>query len=336
MSYLTDFFALLIFVGDLATDASTLDAMIRVATPLILCAMAGIFSERSGVIDIGLEGKLLVGAFAAATVSVLTGSPWLGLGAAIVASVFFSAVHGFACITHRGNQVISGLAINILASALTITIGIALFKRGGSTPSLEQTQRFRPLEWPLSETLADIPVLGPLYSGLLSGHNLLVYVALLAVPITWWLLWRTSFGLRIRAVGESPEAVDSAGISVHAMRYRAVLMAGLLCGIAGAYLSIAHGGGFGREMSAGKGYIALAAVIFGKWRPLNAFLACLLFGFLDAMTARLQGVELPLIGEAPTEFMLALPYVLTVVLLAGFIGKATPPRDIGEPYPKGK
>lgn len=314
----------------------TFDATLRVAAPLILCGMAGIFSERSGVIDIGLEGKMLAGAFAAAAAAVMTGSPWLGLIAAIGVSVCLSLLHGFACITHRGNQVISGLAINILASALTVTIGIALFKRGGNTPSLEQDMRFRPIEWPLAETLESVPVLGPIYSGVISGHNLLVYVALLAVPLSAWLLFRTSFGLRIRAVGESPEAVDSAGISVYVLRYKAVILAGVLCGIAGAYLSIAHGGGFGREMSAGKGYIALAAVIFGKWRPVPTLMACLLFGFLDAATARLQGVQLPIIGEAPTELMLALPYILTVVLLAGFIGKATPPRNIGEPYPKGK
>lgn len=314
----------------------TFDATLRVAAPLILCGMAGIFSERSGVIDIGLEGKMLVGAFAAAAAAVMTGSPWLGLFAAIGVSVCLSLLHGFACITHRGNQVISGLAINILASALTVTIGIALFKRGGNTPSLEQDMRFRPIEWLLAETLESVPLLGPIYSGVISGHNLLVYVALLAVPLSAWLLFRTSFGLRIRAVGESPEAVDSAGISVYVLRYKAVILAGILCGIAGAYLSIAHGGGFGREMSAGKGYIALAAVIFGKWRPVPTLMACLLFGFLDAATARLQGVELPIIGEAPTELMLALPYILTVVLLAGFIGKATPPKNIGEPYPKGK
>jgi len=314
----------------------TFDATLRVAAPLILCGMAGIFSERSGVIDIGLEGKMLAGAFAAAAAAVMTGSPWLGLFAAIGVSVCLSLLHGFACITHRGNQVISGLAINILASALTVTIGIALFKRGGNTPSLEQDMRFRPIEWLLAETLESVPLLGPIYSGVISGHNLLVYVALLAVPLSAWLLFRTSFGLRIRAVGESPEAVDSAGISVYVLRYKAVILAGILCGIAGAYLSIAHGGGFGREMSAGKGYIALAAVIFGKWRPVPTLMACLLFGFLDAATARLQGVELPIIGEAPTELMLALPYILTVVLLAGFIGKATPPKNIGEPYPKGK
>lgn len=314
----------------------TLDATLRVATPLILAGMAGIFSERSGVIDIGLEGKMLAGAFAAAAVAHLSGSPWLGLGAAILVAVFLALVHGFACITHRGNQVISGLAINILASALTVTVGIALFRRGGSTPSLLNSERIPAIDFPFVGTIGQIPLLGPIYAEILSGHRLLVYVALLAVPLTAWVLFKTRFGLRIRAVGESPEAVDSAGISVHWMRYQGVILAGVFTGIAGAYLSIAHGGEFGREMSAGKGYIALAAVIFGKWRPVPTLWACLLFGFLGAAADRLQGRELPIIGAAPTDLMIALPYILTVVLLAGFIGKATPPRDIGEPYPKGK
>ena len=313
-----------------------LDATLRVAAPLMLCGMAGIFSERSGIIDISLEGKMLAAAFAAAAVAALTHSAWLGLAAAIGTSVMTGLLHGFACITHRGNQVVSGLAINILASALAVTIGIALFRQGGQTPALAQEERFRPIEWPFAEALRDVPILGSVYSEILSGHNLLVYVALLAVPVTAWLLYKTRFGLRIRAVGEAPEAVDSAGISVFWLRYKAVVLAGILCGLAGAYLSIAHGGGFVRDMSAGKGYIALAAVIFGKWRPLPTLGACLLFGFLEAVTARLQGVELPVIGEAPVELMLAAPYVLTVILLAGFIGKAVPPRDIGEPYPKEK
>lgn len=314
----------------------TLDATLRVATPLILCGMAGIFSERSGVIDIGLEGKMLAGAFSAAAVAHLTGSPWVGVGAAIMTSVMFSLIHGFACITHRGNQVISGLAINMLASALTITIGIALFKRGGGTPSLFKDERIPEITLPFAEALVDVPVLGAIYSEILSGHRALVYVALIAVPLTAWLLYRTRFGLRIRAVGEAPEAVDSAGLSVYWLRYQAVILAGVFCGIAGAYLSIAHGGEFGREMSAGKGYIALAAVIFGKWRPVPTLFACLLFGFLDALAARLEGQALPMIGEIPTSLMGALPYILTVVLLAGFIGKATPPKEIGEPYPKAK
>lgn len=312
----------------------TFDATVRVATPLMLCAMAGMFSERSGIIDISLEGKLLMGAFVAAAVSATSGSAWLGLSAAILASVCLALVHGFACITHRGNQVVSGLAINILASGLTVTIGIALFRQGGQTPLLGQDTRFRPVEWLGVEALDAVPVLGVIYRELVSGHNLLTYLALATVPLSALLVYRTRFGLRLRAVGEVPKAVDSAGISVSWLRYRAVIVAGILCGIAGAYLSTGQGAGFVREMSAGKGYIALAAVIFGKWRPYPALFACLLFGFLEAASARLQGVEIPLIGEAPTQLMLALPYIMVVLLLAGFMGRASPPAAIGQPYIK--
>ncbi|WP_306113807.1 MULTISPECIES: ABC transporter permease [unclassified Roseovarius] len=312
----------------------TFDATLRIAAPLILCAMAGIFAERSGVIDISLEGKMLTGAFVAAAVAALSGSPWLGLICAIFASIFMSLVHGFACITHKGNQVISGVAINILASGLTVVIGIALFRRGGQTPTLGRDERFKPLDWIGTETLDAVPLLGVIYRQLISGHNVLVYLALLAVPLTAFIIYRTRFGLRMRAVGEVPEAVDSAGVSVTWLRYRALIIGGVFCGIAGAYLSVAQGGNFVREMSAGKGYIALAAVIFGNWRPLRAFMACLMFGFLEAATSRLQGVDLPLIGEVPTQLMLALPYVLTVLLLAGFIGRPSPPAAIGQPYHK--
>jgi len=312
----------------------TLDATLRLATPLILCAMAGIFSERSGIIDISLEGKLLMGAFVAAAISSLSGSPWLGLLAAMSASTVLALIHGFACITHRGNQVVSGLAINILASGLTVTIAIALFKQGGQTPPLFGSERFKPIEWWFVDVINQIPVVGTIYRELISGHNLLVYLAIVVVPFCAFLLYKTRFGLRLRAVGEMPRAVDSAGVSVSWVRYRAVIIAGLLCGIAGAYLSTAQGAGFVKEMSAGKGYIALAAVIFGKWRPVPALLACLLFGLLESASARLQGVKLPLIGEAPTQLMLALPYIMTVLLLAGFIGRATPPAAIGQPYIK--
>ena len=312
----------------------TLDATLRLATPLIFCALAGLFSERSGVIDISLEGKLLGSAFAAAAVASLSGSAWPGLLAAIGVSVCMALVHGFACITHRGNQIVSGLAVNILASGLTVTLGIAWFERGGQTPTLDAGQRFQPIRLPLAETLQDMPVFGVIYGELLSGHKLLVYLALAAVPLAALLLARTRFGLRLRAVGESPEAVDSAGVSVPWLRYRAVIIAGVLCGIAGAYLSTAHGAGFIREMSAGKGYIALAAMIFGKWRPWPALFACLLFGFLEAASSRLQGVELPVIGQAPTDLMLILPYVMTVVLLAGFFGRAEAPSALGTPYVK--
>ena len=312
----------------------TIDATLRVATPLVLCAMAGIFSEKSGVIDISLEGKMLMSAFAAAALAALTSSALAGLVVAIGVSVLLGLLHGLASITLRGNQVISGLAINILASGLTVTIGIAMFRQGGQTPNLVRAERFRPIELPLAEQVGSLPLIGPIYSEIISGHNILVWVALTAVLFTALILTRTRFGLRLRAVGEKPEALDSAGVSVARTRYMALIIAGVLCGMAGAYLSTAHGSGFVREMTAGKGYIALAAMIFGKWQPRGALLACLLFGFLEAVASRLQGVEVPLIGEAPVDLILALPYLLTVILLAGFVGKAMPPRAIGEPYVK--
>lgn len=312
----------------------TIDATLRVATPLILCAMAGLFSERSGIIDISLEGKMLMSAFAAASMAALTGSPLLGLAGGILVSVALSLIHGFACITHKGNQVISGLAINILASGLTVTLGIALFAQGGQTPFLNKSERFTDIVLPFAEQAEHVPVLGTIYKEIISGHNLLVWVALFSVIFTGYVVFRTAFGLRLRAVGEKPEAVDSAGVSVSGLRFQAVIIAGVLCGIAGTYLSTAHGAGFIREMAAGKGYIALAALIFGKWRPVPALLACLMFGFMEALAARLQGVEVPVIGYISTDLILVLPYLLTVILLAGFIGKASPPRSIGVPYIK--
>ena len=312
----------------------TIDATLRVATPLILCAMAGIFSEKSGVIDISLEGKMLMSAFVAAAVATLTSSALAGMFGAICVAIMLGLLHGLASITLRGNQVISGLAINILASGLTVTVGIAMFQQGGQTPNLARAERFRPIELPFAEQLGGIPIIGTIYREVISGHNILVWIALGAVLFTAFMLTRTRFGLRLRAVGEKPEALDSAGVSVARTRYLALIIAGILCGMAGAYLSTAHGSGFVREMTAGKGYIALAAMIFGKWQPRGALLACLLFGFLEAVASRLQGVELPLIGQAPVDLILALPYLLTVILLAGFVGKAMPPRAIGEPYIK--
>ena len=312
----------------------SLDATLRVATPLIFAALAGLFSERSGVVDIGLEGKMLVGAFTAATVAAVSNSAWLGLLMALLASVGFALLHGFACITPRGNQVVSGVAINILASGLTVVLGLAWFHQGGSTPPLTQDQRFTAIDLPFAQQLADVPVLGLFYSELLSGHNILVYLALALVPLSWWVLYRTRFGLRLRAVGENPKAVDTAGISVLGLRYRAVIIAGILCGFAGAYLSTAQNAQFIRDMTAGQGFMALAALIFAKWRPWPILLACLLFGFLDAVAVRLQGVSLPVIGLVPVQLIEALPYILTVILLAGFIGKANPPKAIGLPYVK--
>ena len=312
----------------------TLDSTLRLATPLILCAMAGLISERAGIVDIGLEGKLLIAAFAAAAMASWTGSAWAGLSAAILASMLFALIHGFASITHRGDQIISGLALNILASGLSIVLSTALFKLGGQTPTLGAGARFAPITLPGADSLADVPWFGPLWRELISGHSLLGYMAIASVPLIWWLVWKTRFGLRLRAVGEMPAAVDSAGLSVSWLRYRAVLIAGILCGVAGAFLSTAIGSGFVREMSAGKGYIALAALILGKWRPLSVLVACLLFGFLEAAANRMQGTELPLIGTLPTEFVLILPYIATVILLVGFFGKAIPPKALGIPYVK--
>lgn len=311
-----------------------LDSTVRLSTPLLLAALAGLYSERSGVFDIGLEGKMLGAAFAAGAAAAVTGSAWLGLAAGILVSVALALVHGFACITHRGNQIVSGVAINFLAMGLTALLGQAWFSQGGRTPPVSGDARFANLVWPFAESLREVPVIGGLYSELLSGHNILVYAAFLAVPFSWWVLFRTRFGLRLRAVGENPAAVDTAGISVAWLRYRAVICTGILCGLAGAYLAIAQSAGFISNMTAGKGFIALAALIFAKWKPVPVMLACLLFGFLDAIAIRLQGQQVPGIGEVPVQAIQALPYILTVILLAGFVGKAVPPRAGGVAYVK--
>jgi len=307
---------------------------IRVATPLVLAALAGLFAERSGIVDIGLEGKMLISAFAAATVAFWTTSPWLGLGAGIGASVLFALIHAYACISRHGNQVVSGMAINILAAGIAPTFAFAWFTEGGNTPSLPADARFQSIGLPLAETLSAVPVVGPLYAQVVSGHNLLVYFAAIMVPVTAWVLFSTRFGLRLRAVGENPSAVDTAGISVAAMRYRAMLICGVLTGVAGAYLSTAQGAAFVKDMTAGKGFLALAALIFGKWMPVPTLLACLLFAFTDAIQVRLQGTPLPGVGVIPVQFIQALPYVLTVLLLAGFVGKAVAPKASGIPYVK--
>ncbi|MDH2436434.1 ABC transporter permease [Pokkaliibacter sp. MBI-7] len=312
----------------------TLDATVRVSAPLILAALAGLFSERSGVVDISLEGKMLAGAFTAACVAYLANSAWMGLAAAIVVSWSLAMLHGFACITHRGNQVVSGVAINILVAGLSIVLGLVWFHQGGQTPNLPNTARFTEIVLPGAEAVKNVPVLGELYYELISGHNILVYIAFAAVPVVWWIVYRSRFGLRLRAVGENPKAVDTAGISVAWLRYRALMLNGVLCGMAGAYISTAQNAQFVRDMTAGQGYMALAALIFGKWRPVPVMFACLLFGFLDAVAVRLQGVEVPGIGVVPVQLIESLPYILTVVLLAGFIGKAIAPKAIGEPYTK--
>ncbi len=316
------------------TLAVILDSTIRLSVPLLCAAMAGLWSERAGVVDIGLEGKMLIAAFASAVIAYKTGSAWAGLGAGIAASVALSLVHGFAAITWRGNQIVSGVAINMLAAGLTVILGNAWYGQGGRTPPLEGAARFGEIELPLVETLKSVPVLGPLYDIAVSGHAAPVYLALFCVVLTALVLKHTRFGLRLRAVGENPAAVDTAGVSVAGLRYAAVIICGALCGLGGTYLAVSQSAGFLPQMTAGKGFIALAAVIFANWRPWPALFACLLFGLLDAIAIRLQGVALPGIGQVPVQAIQALPYVMTVVLLAGLIGKAVPPKASGLPYVK--
>jgi len=311
-----------------------LASTLRVATPLILCALAGLFSERSGVVDIGLEGKMLFAAFAAGASGAAFGSTSLALLFAMGSGVLLSWLHGFACVSHRGDQVVSGVAINILALGLTVVLGLAWFHQGGQTPPLSNQVRLQSI-WPgAAAALQGIPFIGAALGDGLLSHNALVYAALLLVGAAWWTLYRTRFGLRLRAVGENPHMVDAAGVSVIRLRYAALTINGLLCGLAGSYLVLAQSAAFAPNMTAGRGFMALAALIFGNWRPVPALFACLLFGFLDATAIRLQGVSLPGIGEVPVQAVQALPYLLTVILLAGFIGKPAMPRALGRPYLK--
>ncbi len=319
---------------DFSTLIQILDSTLRLATPLLLACLAGLFSERSGIFDIGLEAKMLVAAFFSAAFAYSTGSVWIGLLAGIAASMVFALIHGVASITFRGNQLISGVALNFLASGMTVLVAQSWFQQGGRTPSLIGGARFEPITLPFADAVRDVPFLGPLYSDLLSGHSILVYVALLAVPATWWVLYRTRFGLRLRAVGENPAAVDTAGVSVIGLRFAAIGIAGLLCGIAGAYLATGLQAGFVKDMTAGRGYIALAALIFAKWRPWYALGACLLFGLLQALSLRTDVVDAIFPFKMPVQLLDSLPYILTVVILAGFVGKAIPPRAGGTPYVK--
>jgi simple sugar transport system permease protein len=313
---------------------SILSSGIRLSVPLICACLAGLWSERSGVVDIGLEGKILVGAFAAAAVATATGSAWLGLGAAILATIAVSLVHGYASIDQRANQIVSGTAINMVADGITALIGNAIWSQGGRTPQLPDTALFNAIKLPFVDAVAPVPVLGPIYKHLISGHDLITYFGFVCVPLTYWALYHTRFGLQLRAVGENPAAVDTAGLSVRGLRYRAVIICGVLVGLSGAYLSISQAAYFQPHMSAGKGFIALAALVFAKWRPWPALATCLLFGVLDALATRLQGVPLPFVGPVPVQAIEALPYLLTVILLAGFIGKAIPPLASGIPYVK--
>lgn len=283
---------------------SLLFSTIRLATPLVLAALGGLFSERSGVINIALEGLMLAGAFTAAAVTHYVGSPWVGLLAGIAAGVLVASIHAVACIRYKADQVVTGTAINIMMIGVPALLSGALFLSSGSTPQIPKEQL---IPW--------TPVV----------------IAFVLVIITYYVLYYTPFGLRLRAVGENPEAADAAGISVKRMRYTAVLISGALAAIGGAYLSIGQSSLFTRNMTAGRGFIALAALIFGKWRPVQTMLACLLFGFAEAVAIQMQGVV-----EIPIQFIQIIPYVLTIIVLAGFIGHSRAPRALGIPYQKEK
>src|SRR5262245_5440202 len=275
---------------------------IRLSTPLILAALGGLYSERGGVINIALEGMMLAGAFTAAVVTVFTNSPWVGLLAAVIAGLVVAALHAVVTINYRADQVVSGAAINILFLGVPALLSGALFESTGATPQL-----------PRDQTLP----------------NTLVYLAFILAAATAYVIYRTRFGLRLRAVGENPEAAMAAGISVTRMRYAGVLISGALAALGGAYLSIGQSSLFTRNMTAGRGFIALAALIFGKWDPVGALLACLFFGFAEAVAIRMQGTV-----DIPNQFIQMIPYVLTMVVLAGWIGRATPPKALGTPYVK--
>ena len=294
---------------------------IRLSTPLILAALGGLFSERSGVINIALEGMMLAGAFTAAAVTYAAGNPngglplpvtgaapFIGLAAGMAAGALIAAIHALACIRYKADQVVTGTAINILMLGLPAFLSGAFFLSSGSTPQI-----------PRGQLIPRLPMI----------------IAFALVPITWYVLYKTPFGLRLRSVGENPEAADAAGVPVARMRYAGVLLSGVLAGIGGAYLSIGQSSLFTRNMTSGRGFIALAALIFGKWRPFQTLLACLLFGFTEAISIQMQGVvKLPSGEDIPVQFIQMVPYVLTIIVLAGFIGSSRPPQALGIPYQK--
>jgi len=319
---------------DEALWGALLASTLRMATPLILCALAGLLAERSGVIDLGLEGKMLFAAFAAGAAGAVYGSTAVAVALAIGVATGLSWLHGLACVSYRGDQVVSGVATNIIAAGLTVVLGMAWFAQGGQTPAVSAAVRISPLMPDLADWVQGIAIIGPVLGPGLLGHDALVYLAFAMVPAVWWLLFRTRFGLRLRAVGENPQMVDAAGVSVTGLRYAALTMNGILCGLAGSYLVLAQSAAFSQNMTAGRGFMALAALIFGRWHPVKALWACLLFGFLDSVAIRLQGVSIAGLGEVPVQLIQALPYVLTVVLLAGFIGSAVAPQALGRPYGK--
>ena len=315
---------------------SILETTLRTATPLILAALAGCLVERSGIIEISLEGKMLLASFVAAAVAHWTGSPWLGVAASLVMTTFLALLHGVVVITFRGNQLICGVALNFIVAGLTPVLALAWFQAENATPRLEDAARLRGLAWPGAEAFANVPLLGPLYARVLSGHSAITYLMMLTVPLVIWLMFKTRFGLRLRAAGSNPHALDTAGVSVAATRYLTLAAGAVLCALAGSYISLSSNSGWVQNMTAGKGFLALAAVVFGKWLPGPTVGVCLMFAVADAMQVRIQNVDLPLVGVIPSDFIQMLPYVLTVLLLAGLVGRAHAPKASGIPFEKSR
>ncbi len=295
-----------------------LASTIRNATPLVFAALGGMFSERSGVVNIGLEGLMLISAFAGVVGAFLSGSAVVALAFALAAGLVFALIHALMCVTFEADQIISGTAINLLALGGTGFLMVSVFGAGGTSPRVEG---FGEVPIPL---LSSIPVVGPA----LFSQSVLVYLMYVMVPVTFFVLFRTPFGLRLRATGESPEAVDTAGISVGRMRYYGVALSGLLASLGGIYLSMGILSAFTENMTGGRGFIALAALIFGRWHPIGAAGAALLFGFALAVTISAPQEVIP------NEFLQMIPYVLTIVALAAFGGRAIAPAAIGKPYRK--
>jgi ABC-type uncharacterized transport system permease subunit len=302
----------------LGTAGSLLDSTVHNATPLIFAALGGLFSERSGVVNIGLEGLMLISAFSGVVGAHFTGSALAGLLAALLAGLIFALIHALMCITFEADQIISGTAINLLALGGTGFLMVTIFGAGGTSPRVEG---FGSVAIPL---LSDIPVVG----AALFDQSLLVYLMYALVPIVYFVVFRTTFGLRLRATGEAPEAVDTAGINVQRMRYYGVGLSGLLAACGGVYLSMGLLTAFTENMTGGRGFIALAALIFGRWNPIGAAGAALLFGFAQAITFRVSEQTIPV------EFIQMFPYVLTIIVLAVFGGHAIAPAAIGKPYRK--
>ncbi|GIU82996.1 MAG: ABC transporter permease [Acidobacteria bacterium] len=295
---------------------SLLFSSIRLATPLIFAALGGLFSERSGVINIALEGMMLAGAFTAAVLTFEFQSSFLGFTGGIVAGAIVGLIYAIAVIRFEANQVVAGFAINLLMLGLPQFLSGAIYDSTGSTPQI-------PKEFLLPQLFNSVSVAS--------------IIAFALIPVCWYVLYKTPFGLRLRAVGENPEAADSAGIDVLKLRYTAVIISGMLAAAGGAYLSIGQSSLFTRGMTAGRGFIALAALILAKWRPVPVLFACLFFGFTEALSFQIQGVvKLPSGEDIPVQFIQMIPYVLTIIVLAGFIGLSRPPKALGIPYRKEK